>query len=149
MMIEITPMNLDDLEEIKDSLLEKFDDFWNYTMLQQELQNKQNLNSYYFVARLQNEIVGFCGITMILDEVTIMNLVVRKDKRSLGIGSYLLQYIIHFAKEQHSSFLTLEVNEKNIVAIHLYQKYHFQQVGLRKNYYHHSDNAILMTLLLS
>lgn len=125
MNIEITSMNLNDLEELKDCLLEKFDDFWNYAILQQELKNEQNLNSHYFVARFQNEIVGFCGITIILDEVTIMNIVVRKDKRGLGIGSSLLNYIIDFSKEQKLSSITLEVNEKNVIAIRLISKISF------------------------
>ena len=40
----------------------------------------------------------------------------------------------------------LEVNENNIPAIKLYEKFNFQKVGLRKKYYNNIDNAILMTL---
>lgn len=146
MELIITPMKLDDLKEIEPCLIEEFDDFWTFSMLKQELENLQNLNSNYFVAKCQNKIVGFVGILTIIDEVNIMNIVVRKTHRKLGIGSSLLEFIINFAKTRNVSSITLEVNENNLAAICLYEKYGFQKVGLRKKYYHNIDNAILMTL---
>ncbi len=147
MDIKITKMQIEDLEIIKDCLLEDFDDFWSYSVLKQELENKQNLNSNYFVAKnSKNEIVGFTGILTIIDEINIMNIVVRKNCRTLGIGSYMLQYIINFASEHNYKSITLEVNENNLPAINLYKKYNFKQVGLRTKYYNNTDNAILMTL---
>lgn len=146
MEIIIAPMKLEDLKEIEPCLAEEFDDFWTFSMLKQELKNIQNLNSHYFVAKLQNKIVGFTGILTIIDEVNIMNIVVRKDSRKLGIGSSLLKFIINFAKTQNITSITLEVNENNIAAIRLYEKYGFQKVGIRKKYYNNKDNAILMTL---
>ena len=140
----ISEMNLQDLEEIKDCLLTDFDDFWSYNILKQEFENGK---SKYFVLKHENEIVGFVGILLIIDEVNIMNIVVRKDKRKLGIGSLLLEKIIDFSKIHNATSITLEVNEKNIPAIKLYKKYGFKQVGLRKKYYNNEDNAILMDLV--
>ena len=140
----ISEMNLQDLENIKDCLLSDFDDFWSYNILKQELENGK---SKYFVAKQENEIVGFAGIMLIIDEVNIMNIVVKKDKRNLGIGSSLLEEIIGYSKVHNATSITLEVNEKNIPAIKLYEKYGFKQVGLRKKYYNNEDNAILMDLV--
>ena len=139
----ISEMNLQDLEDIKDCLLTDFDDFWSYNILKQELENGK---SKYFVFKQKNEIIGFAGILLIIDEVNIMNIVVRKDKRNLGIGSLLLEKIIDFSQIHSATSITLEVNEKNIPAIKLYEKYNFKQVGLRKKYYNNKDNAILMDL---
>ena len=83
MNIEVMSMTLTDLDKIEDYLLEDFDDFWSSSMLRQELENKQNLNSHYFVAKIDETIVGFIGLLIVLDEVTIMNMVTRKDKRNL------------------------------------------------------------------
>ena len=146
MEINITPMQLVDLDQIKDILLEEFDDFWTFSMLKQELENTNNLNSTYFVVKKSEEIVGFAGIIKIIDEITIMNIVVKKSKRKLGIGSALLQKLIDFSREQKATSITLEVNYKNEPAIALYQKFGFKQVGLRKKYYHNTDDAVLMTL---
>lgn len=149
MEIHISKMTLEDLNIIKDCLLEEFDDFWSYNVLKQELENNQNLNSQYFVAKLKEEVVGFVGILTIIDEVNIMNIVVRKNSRNLGVGSLLLENVIDFSKQQKASLITLEVNETNLPAINLYKKYNFKQVGLRKKYYNNTDNAILMSLELN
>lgn len=140
----INEMNLQDLENIKDCLLTDFDNFWSYNILKQELENGK---SKYFVVKQENEIVGFAGIMLVIDEVNIMNIVVKKDKRNLGIGSLLLEEIIRYSKIHNATSITLEVNEKNIPAIKLYEKYGFKQVGLRKKYYNNEDNAILMDLV--
>lgn len=148
MQLEITKMELYDLEQISDRLKEEFDDFWTVNTLKQEIENKTGLNSYYIVAKQNSEIVGFAGAINIIDEINIMNIVVRKDKRKLGIGSALLENIFEIAKKLQAKTITLEVNEKNTCAINLYKKYGFKQVGLRKKYYNNTDDAILMTKLI-
>lgn len=140
----ISEMNLQDLENIKGCLLTDFDNFWSYNILKQELENGK---SKYFVAKQENEIVGFAGILLIIDQVNIMNIVVKKDKWNFGIGSSLLEEIIRYSKIHNATSITLEVNEKNIPAIKLYKKYGFKQVGLRRKYYNNEDNAILMDLV--
>ena len=140
----ISEMNLQDLENIKGCLLTDFDNFWSYNILKQELENGK---SKYFVAKQENEIVGFAGILLIIDQVNIMNIVVKKDKRNFGIGSSLLEEIIRYSKIHNATSITLEVNEKNIPAIKLYKKYGFKQVGLRRKYYNNEDNDGLSILI--
>ena len=84
MELEITKMQLSDLEQIKEKLLEDFDDFWTVNILKEEIQSEK---SQYIVEKQNQEIVGFAGIRIIIDEVEIMNIVVRKDKRQEGMGS--------------------------------------------------------------
>ena len=143
--IEVGQMSNDDLLNLKDSLLNEFDDFWTYNILEQEFNNE---NTTYIVAKDDNLVVGFAGILVIMDEANIMNIVTKKDKRKLGIGSLLLEKLIEISKLKKLASITLEVNEKNIPAINLYKKYNFQQVGIRKKYYDNTDAAILMTLYL-
>lgn len=62
----------------------------------------------------------------------------------MEFGSLLLEALID--KSKHSSILiTLEVNEKNLPAIHLYEKYGFKKVGSRKKYYDNKFDAYIMT----
>jgi ribosomal-protein-alanine N-acetyltransferase len=142
---EASQISNDDLLDLKDSLLNEFDDFWTYNILEQEFNNE---NTTYIVAKDDNLVVGFAGILVIMDEANIMNIVTKKDKRKLGIGSLLLEKLIEISKLKKLASITLEVNEKNIPAINLYKKYNFQQVGIRKKYYDNTDAAILMTLYL-
>ena len=144
--IEIAQMTINDFESIKDILISDFDDFWNLDIMKEELQSE---NSHYFVARIDNKIVGFAGIKVILDEADVMNIVTRKDSRKHGVGSSLLNAIIIYATNSGIEKLTLEVNEQNTTAIHLYEKFGFNKIALRKNYYNNIDTAIIMQLMLT
>lgn len=143
MNIIIKKMTLDDLNSLKENFNEKFDKFWNYSILENDFKNN---DSYYIVAKCNNEILGFVGYLKIIDEINILNIVTRVDKRNLHIGSNMLEYIISTSKNEKANSITLEVNVNNIPAIKLYEKYNFEKVGLRKRYYYGTDDAIIMTL---
>ena len=100
-------------------------------------------NSKYYVAKQNNEIVGFVSFNDVIDEVEINNIVTKEDKRNQGIASNLLSYIIRKGKAKK---INLEVNANNITARNLYRKFGFREVGERKNYYGGKDTAILMSL---
>ena len=139
----ISEMKIEDLENIKDILEVDFDEFWNYETLKEELESNF---SKYFIAKQNDNIVGFAGLKIILDEAEIMNIVTKKEERHQGIGKLLLNEIIKISKENNIYLINLEVNAKNTIAINLYKKYNFKEVGLRKKYYNGQDDAILMTL---
>ena len=132
-------MSLSDLEKIKDVLENDFDDFWNYNIFKSELNNP---NSSYFVVKDNDLIVGFSGILIVLDEADITNIVVKKDHRGKGISNLLLEKIIDFCIEKQINKINLEVNSANTVAINLYKKFGFKEVGLRKNYYKDNDGLL-------
>ena len=120
MNLEVYNMTDYDLSLIKDILINDFDDFWTYDVLQEELNNP---NSEYFVAKLENNILGFAGIWKAVDDAHITDIVVKKSNRQAGIGSKLLEKLIQTAKSQNFKAITLEVNEHNLPAINLYLKY--------------------------
>lgn len=140
MSVIITEMKLSDLEKIEDILTTDFDDFWNKKVLEEELSSS---SSKYIVAKNDNEIVGFAGIKIVLDEVDIMNIVTKKNYRRQGIGCLLLKNLITISKNLNIKSITLEVHENNSNAIDLYTKYNFQKIGVRKNYYK-NESAIIM-----
>ena len=143
--VQITEMSLFDLENIKDILISDFDDFWNYNILKEELESS---NSKYIIAKTNDgEIIGFAGIKIILDNADIMNIVVKKSWRNQGVGNLLLNNLISLCKELNLVSLSLEVNEDNLPAIHLYEKVGFKKIGLRKNYYNWKDGIIMQYLM--
>ena len=79
-------MTLDDLNRISNSL-NNFDDFWTIGVFKEEL---NNTNTHYIIAIDDNNIVGFGGISVVLDESTLNNIAVRIDKRNQGIASQIL-----------------------------------------------------------
>ena len=139
--IYITDMNFEDLENLKDDLFTSFDDFWNYDILKSELLSD---SSKYIIAKLNDNIVGFAGLKLILDEAEIMNIVVKKSCRNRGIGSLLMQKLFSICNNLDVSTINLEVNECNVSAINLYKKFGFKVVGFRKNYYDNGNGAVLM-----
>ena len=141
--IKFENMTVSDLDNIKDILYTDFDDFWSYNIFKSELENE---NSKYIVAKLNSEIIGFAGIWQVIDEAHITNIVTKKNFRNLGIGSLLLEKLINICKNQENiNSVTLEVNEDNIIAQKLYEKFNFKNLGKRKNYYN-GKAAIIMTL---
>lgn len=56
----------------------------------------------------------------------------------------LLLSLINKAQES-CKLITLEVNEKNLAAIHLYEKCGFKTIGTRKKYYNNTFDAYIMT----
>lgn len=141
----IEEMTLTDYEKIKQNLQTDFDEFWKASILKSELESE---NSKYIVAKEDEEIVGFAGIIITPVDVEITNIVTKKTQRKKGIGKLLLDKLIEMAKEINAESISLEVNEKNSIAIHLYESYGFEKIGLRKKYYNGIDNAIIMTKIL-
>lgn len=141
-MINIEEMTFEDFEKIKNNLQDDFDEFWTPSILKSELENEL---SKYIVAKESENIVGFAGIIILPDDVEITNIVTKKTERKKGIGKLLLDKLIEIAIETGKSNISLEVNEKNLIAISLYKNAGFIEVGIRKKYYNGIDNAIIMT----
>ena len=140
--MEITDMTLTNLEQMKNTLYSDFDNFWSYNVLKQELENE---NTTYVIAKENGDVVGFAGISICLDEATLNNIVVKKSCRGRGIGGELLESLIDICGDLNVKTFTLEVDVSNEPAIHLYEKFGFKNLGIRKKYYNNSRDAYIMT----
>lgn len=76
--VKISNMTISDFKNISPILSSDFDNFWSNDILNSEI---SNTNSYYIVAKLDGEIVGFAGIWKSVDDIHITNIVVKKDFR--------------------------------------------------------------------
>ena len=129
-MMQIREMTLNDLEKIKDILQTDYDDFWNYNIFKEELNNEY---SKYFCAVENEELLGFAGVWQSIDVMHINNIVVRKDVRGNHIGEKLLKKLLEYSKNKEEIIeITLEVNEDNKIARNLYEKYYFIPVRCKK-----------------
>ena len=135
------PMTETDINAIETQFNENFKCNWTFNMLKTDFSNK---HSFHIVAKMNNNIVGFATILNVLDECELTNVVVHKNYRHRGIGSKLLEAVIQSSINLKCSTIYLEVNVHNTAAIHLYEKYYFKRIGLRKKYYNNTDDAILM-----
>lgn len=139
----MTSGHLDDVYIIE---TECFSHPWSKQSLEEELNNETSL---FLVAKEENEVIGYIGMSIVIDEGYIFNVAVRESYRNKGVATALINELVTYGKKNNFSFITLEVRESNLPAISLYSKFGFIKAGERKNYYSNpKENAILMTKYL-
>ncbi len=116
---------------------------WSRQSIESELNNDGSV----FVAALEGErVIGYIGMSVVIDEGYIFNVAVDADFRKKGVGTALINELVTFGKKHNLCFITLEVRESNQPARSLYSKFGFIKVGERKDYYSDpAENAVLMT----
>ncbi|PGS50510.1 ribosomal protein S18-alanine N-acetyltransferase [Bacillus sp. AFS041924] len=129
-------MNEEDLDQIMEIEKKSFATPWTYDAFYNELYSNQFAN--YIIAEVDETIIGYCGLWVIIDEGHITNIAILPDYRGKGLGEKLLRAVMETAKGLGAETLTLEVRVSNDVAKGLYRKLGFQDGGIRKSYY--TDN---------
>lgn len=91
-----------------------------------------------------------CGYSILFtatDQADVSNIAVDPDCRGQGIGDALMREMLCQAKNRGVQEVFLEVRVSNTPAIGLYQKYGFEQIGVRKGYYEEpKEDAHLMRM---
>jgi len=118
-----------------------FPEPWSQEMLEREI---TLMISHFYVAVLENRVVGYGGYWHINDEAHIVNLAVHPDFRSRGYGRALLEFLIRLMESQGVCKAFLEVRKSNLRAQKLYESLGFRVTGMRPNYYNNKEDAILM-----
>ena len=113
---------------------------WSENSFREETENPL---AKYYVAEEDGKLIGYLGVWCVQDEGQITNIAVLPEYRRKGIASRLLEHMMNEC--EGLCRLVLEVRERNSGALALYEKYGFQKVGMRKNFYHSpTENAIIM-----
>lgn len=102
-------------------------------------------HSFYFIEEQNDEIVGFLACHLVVDEIEIMQVAVHPAQQKQGIAQQLLKQLASFAHEKVAISIFLEVRESNQAAKQAYRKSGFEEIGIRKKYYHAPvEDAVLM-----
>lgn len=140
--ISVEPMRRSDVPIVANIEKRCYATPWHENAYYTELSNR---SAVYLVARLEGEVVGYCGMWVIMDEAHITTLAVDPDHRGKKIGERLLHALLEEAILHGANRATLEVREGNLIAQNLYCKYGFKNTAIRKNYYSdNQENAIVM-----
>lgn len=116
---------------------------WSKEAFIDEITKNQFAN--YLVAVEDGVVIGYAGMWKIFDEGHITNIAVHPEFRKYGIGSKLVTELLNLSREQGIISLTLEVRKSNLAARALYEKYSFEEAGVRKKYYtDNGEDAIIM-----
>lgn len=133
----------EDIDSIMEIELESFTTPWSREAFLKEI--NENKLAYYLVAIINNQIVGYAGMWLIVDESHITNVGVKSKYRGVGAGSKLLEGLIQICKIKEIENMTLEVRKSNDVAKNLYEKYGFLEYGIRPKYYEDTgEDALIM-----
>jgi ribosomal-protein-alanine N-acetyltransferase len=137
-------MRQEDVDAVREIDRLSFPSSWS---AESYLRDLRNCSSYYVVARLNGEIIGYAGMWLIADEAHISTLAVHPNRRRCGLGKCLLSQLIDAAHERGATEITLEVREANIAARALYERSGFKSTGFIPRYYGDTgENAVVMSL---
>jgi [ribosomal protein S18]-alanine N-acetyltransferase len=132
-----------DLDQVMQIELESFTLPWSREAYYNEL--TKNQFAVYIVLEDHENVIGYCGMWLIIDEAHITNIAVHPDYRGKKLGEALLRKVMEVAREHGAKTMTLEVRVTNNIAQSLYRKLGFQNGGIRKNYYtDNQEDALVM-----
>ncbi len=105
-----------------------------------------NNRTKFYVFEKGGKVLGYVGVSVILDEGYITNVAVLPEYRGLGIARALMKKLDDLARLENLSFISLEVRTSNQKAISLYEKFDYKTEGVRKNFYDDPrEDALIMT----
>ena len=117
---------------------------WTERMFSEELKNDWS-HLWVVEAGPARRIAAFTVFWVAYDEVHVLNIAVAPEWRHRGLARRVLEAIVAFSEARAASHIVLEVRPSNVVAQHLYTKFHFRPVGMRPNYYaDNGEDAIVM-----
>lgn len=109
---------------------------WNIAQLQSSL----NYHQIWLVEQIEcfdeNRIFAFLISQQVSDEASLLHIVVDSNKKSQGIGRFLLASWLDMLPTTIAK-VWLEVRQSNSVAQNLYLSCGFIKVGSRQDYYQH------------
>lgn len=138
----VEPMREGDVASVRRIEGTSFSTTWPDEAFLNEL--KTNRSAHYLVARQGEEVLGYAGVWLVLDEAHITAIAVDPDRRGGGLGKKLLYHLLVSCQQLGARWATLEVRVDNEVALNMYRRFGFARIGLRKGYYESGHDAVIM-----
>lgn len=124
-----------------DKLSELFPKILTSKSVKEDIKNNQFTN--YLTYLVNGEPVAFINYYIMYERAEIININVLKEYQNQKIASKLLEYMVNECISNNVKNITLEVKETNIKAIHLYEKFDFSKVAVRRKYYQGIDGILM------
>ena len=141
-MAHIRRMQVADLPRVVEIERACFGERWTLASFQNELSNSA---STYFVVLEDDQIVGYAGYWLILEEAHITTIGVDPAYQRRGLGELMMLDLVEHAAQHGARWVTLEVRLSNVGAQKMYEKFGFTSLGRRKGYYQdNNEDALIM-----
>ena len=144
---QFRPMQLDDL----DTIMAIEPQIYPYPWTRGNFSDSLSSGYSAWVLMLNDQIIGYSLMMLVLDEAHLLNLSVAKPYQKQGLGRTLLEHMVSIAKSNQMANMFLEVRPSNISAIALYENMGFNEMAIRRKYYpaaNGREDAVLMGLAL-
>jgi ribosomal-protein-alanine N-acetyltransferase len=141
--MQFSPLTLMHIPHVLHIEQEAYPEPWSFNMLRQEISNE---NGYFCLIHSEEQLMGYGGFWMLLDEAHITRVTIIAPLRGRGFSKVLMNHLLEKARERDAKFVRLEVRESNTPAIRLYSGLGFSSEGRRIGYYQRTnENALLMS----
>lgn len=115
---------------------------WTEAGLQESFERPEYL---FLVVEEDGKVVGYAGLSQVLDEGDVTNIVIDEAYRGRGLGAALTSALLEEGRTRGITSFTLEVRVSNQTAIHIYEKIGFRSAGVRKGFYEKpTEDALIM-----
>ena len=122
--------------------LEKlFTDVFTEESVKKDIRDNEFTN--YFTYIVDNVPVAFINYHIMYERAELININVAEEYQNQKIASKLVEHMITDCLEKNVNSITLEVKKTNDKAIHLYKKFGFKEIGIRKGYYQGTDGILM------
>ena len=136
-------MRVKDIDAVLNIEHQSFTTPWSRESFYNELTNNQF--AVYIVLEEDDQVVGYCGVWVVIDEAHITNIAILPEYRGRKWGEALLKKLVETSKKLGAIKITLEVRVSNLVAQALYRKLGFEDGAIRKRYYtDNQEDALVM-----
>lgn len=82
-----------------------------------------------------NQQVGHGVVQVIIDEAHLLNITVKPESQGRGLGLRLLEHLMSRAYQLYARECFLELRDSNRAAYRLYERFGFNEIGRRRDYY--------------
>jgi ribosomal-protein-alanine N-acetyltransferase len=143
LVVHVVPMRRRHLRAVMRIEAETHPRPWSLSLFMSEMALRTT--RAYFVARVDNTVVGYVGLMMSAEEGHITTIAVDPRWHRRKIGTRLLLVAARDAIRRGARALTLEVRMSNRPAQEMYRAFGFRPAGVRKNYYvETNEDALIM-----
>lgn len=142
-LIKMEAIHLDRVHELETLC---FSAPWSREAFEVELSNPL---AHYLLLTDSSQILGYCGMWLVVDEGHITNLGIDPKEQGKGYGKTMMHLVMDWARAHDICRLTLEVRVSNKKAIGLYEQIGFKSAGIRPAYYEdNGEDACIMWIEL-
>lgn len=141
MNVSIRPMTRADIPAVAVLEAEIYPQPWSSRVFFDEL--AMDNRRYLVAVDDAGTALGYCGLLIIEGDAHITTIAVAPRARGHELGTRLMLQLVDEAIGVNTRHLTLEVRISNETAQSLYQRFGFQPVGRRKNYYEDEDALVM------